>query len=97
MEGTNITVINLEELKLLDRIYTPVIPRHIVKDSFYFYTSFNLANLLAKIDLTNKKVIKKVNTGKMPRITALLPDFKYIFVVNYESETMSVRTRYRNG
>jgi len=48
---------------------------------------------VAKIDPATRKVVDKVYTGAQPRSMAIAPDGKSLYVVNYDSSTMTkVRT-----
>ena len=59
----------------------------------YLYATLNNEGNVAKIDPKTRKVVDKVATGAQPRSMAIAPDGKSLFVVNYDSSTMSkVRT-----
>ncbi|MGB0840249.1 MAG: SPOR domain-containing protein, partial [Chitinophagales bacterium] len=44
---------------------------------------------VAKIDLSTKKVVQKINTGRTPRSMALTDDGQFLYVVNYLANSMS--------
>jgi YVTN family beta-propeller protein len=62
-------------------------------DGLWLYATLNGDGLVAKVDLTTRKVVARVRTGLAPRSMTISPDGGYIYVVNYLSNTMSkVRT-----
>jgi YVTN family beta-propeller protein len=55
--------------------------------------TLNAAGKVAKVDTATGDVVGDVTTGSQPRSAALSPDGTALFVVNYESDTVSrVRT-----
>jgi DNA-binding beta-propeller fold protein YncE len=57
------------------------------------YISLNGEGKLAKLDLFTGKVVARVSTGAAPRSMAISDDGTALYVVNYNSNTMSkVRT-----
>lgn len=65
-------------------------PRHICisPDDQDLYVSINNESKVLKIDLNTHK-IKKIKTGIAPRSMTLSDDGKFLYVVNYQSNTMS--------
>jgi len=60
----------------------------------YVYVSLNAEGRVAKLDLRNGVVRDKVATGNAPRSLALAADGRALYVVNYESGTVTkLRTR----
>jgi len=55
----------------------------------YIYVSLNAEGRVAKLDLHNGVVRAKVATGSAPRSLALAADGKALYVVNYESGTVT--------
>ena len=52
---------------------------------------------MAKIDLRTDRVVDRVSTGEAPRSMTIAEDGKSLYVVNYESGTMSkIRTSNMN-
>lgn len=96
MGSSDIAVVNLQQpqfaLQWLRNIGNG--PRHLnIDNGNYLYASLNAEGNVAKIDLSTGKVLKKVNTGNAPRSTVLSDDAEFIYVVNYNSNTVSkVRT-----
>ncbi len=71
-------------------------PRHLVIDGAgkYLYVSLNKGGGVVKIDIAQKRVVDRVNTGSQPRTIVLAPDGRSLYVVNYQSQTVAkVRTR----
>ncbi len=63
-------------------------PRHIIYHDTILYVSLNKENKILKWNLTTNEK-QKLNVGSKPRSTALTKDGKYLYVVNYGSNTMS--------
>jgi len=62
-------------------------------DGQFLYVTCNSSGYVAKIDLEHPegpKVVATVATGTQPRSSALASDGLHLYVVNYESNTMSV-------
>jgi YVTN family beta-propeller protein len=60
----------------------------------YLYATLNGEGHVAKIDLRSDHVVDKVATGQQPRSMAMATDGRTLYVVNYDSNTMTaVRTR----
>ncbi len=69
-------------------------PRHICIEDSTLYISLNRSKKVVKMNAYTGEVIKKKGTGKAPRSMVLSPDGRYLYVVNYFSNTMSkYRTR----
>ncbi len=71
-------------------------PRHLVIDRSgrYLYASLNKGGGVVKIDIAQRRVVDRTNTGSNPRTIVLAPDGRSLYVVNYESQTVTkVRTR----
>ncbi len=70
-------------------------PRHVVisPDNQILNVTLNGEGTVIKIDLATGEVVDRVRTGTAPRSMAVADDGHTIYVVNYESDTMSqVRT-----
>ena len=55
----------------------------------YLYVTLNADGQVAKVDLTNDQVVAKVATGSDPRSMAISADGLSLYVVNYNSNTIS--------
>ena len=94
MGGNRIHVINLDDFSLS---YIPIgsNPRAIVlsPDNSTMYVTMNLSGKVASWNLLDNKPGKTVKTGKAARSLAISNDGSALFVVNFESDTVSkVRT-----
>jgi YVTN family beta-propeller protein len=94
MGGNRIHVINLDDFSLS---YIPIgsNPRAIVlsPDNSTMYVTMNLSGKVASWNLLDNKPGKTVKTGKAARSLAISSDGSALFVVNFESDTVSkVRT-----
>jgi hypothetical protein len=94
MGGNRIHRINLTNFEIT---YIPIgsNPRAIVlsPDDKTLYVTMNIAGKVQAWDLENKKSLGLVNTGKAARSLAISADGSALFVVNFESDTVSkVRT-----
>jgi YVTN family beta-propeller protein len=94
MGGNRIHVINLEDFTVT---YIPIgsNPRAIVlsPDNSMLYVTMNLSGRVASWDLVANKAGKTVKTGKAARSLAISSDGSALFVVNFDSDTISkVRT-----
>ena len=94
MGGNRIHVINLEDFSVS---YIPIgsNPRAIVlsPDNSMLYVTMNLSGRVASWDLVENKAGKSVKTGKAARSLAISSDGSSLFVVNFDSDTISkVRT-----
>ena len=94
MGGSRIHVINLEDFSVT---YIPIgsNPRAIVlsPDNTKMYVTMNQSGKVASWDLMANAPGKSVKTGEAARSLAISSDGSTMFVVNYESDTMSkVRT-----
>jgi len=94
MGGNRIHVINLEDFSVS---YIPIgsNPRAIVlsPDNSMLYVTMNLSGRVASWDLVANKAGKNVKTGKAARSLAISSDGSSLFVVNFDSDTISkVRT-----
>jgi YVTN family beta-propeller protein len=94
MGGNRIHVINLEDFSVS---YIPIgsNPRAIVlsPDNSMLYVTMNLSGRVASWDLVANKAGKSVKTGNAARSLAISSDGSSLFVVNFNSDTISkVRT-----
>jgi YVTN family beta-propeller protein len=94
MGGSRIHVINLEDFSVS---YIPIgsNPRAIVlsPDNTKLYVTMNLSGRVASWDLVANKASKTVKTGNAARSLAISADGSSLFVVNFNSDTVSkVRT-----
>jgi DNA-binding beta-propeller fold protein YncE len=66
-------------------------PRAIVIDPAgrYLFVSLNAEGRVAKVNLKSRRVLAKVATGNAPRSLALAADGRSLYVVNYESGTIT--------
>ncbi len=66
-------------------------PRHICIDDKggFLYVSLNKESAIAKVSLYTKKTVKKMWSGLTPRSMVLSTDKKSLYVVNYNSSTVS--------
>jgi DNA-binding beta-propeller fold protein YncE len=66
-------------------------PRAIVIDPAgrYLFVSLNAEGRVGKVDLESRRVLAKVATGSAPRSLALAADGRSLYVVNYESGTIT--------
>jgi YVTN family beta-propeller protein len=67
-------------------------PRDIVitKDGKYAYFSCFGDGIMRKLDLANDEVINKIKIGSEPRSVCMTRNNRYVFVVNYESESVDL-------
>lgn len=90
MGGNRIHVINLEDFSVS---YIPIgsNPRAIVlsPDEKMLYVTMNLSGRVASWDLTNNVAGKSAKTGAKARSLAVSTNGSTLFVVNFESDTMS--------
>ena len=109
MGSTDIAVINLSALlstkdtpSTLDtsvRTYirgVGISPRHLVlsPDDETLYVTLSGEDSVVAVDLNSGQVIRRVQTGRAPRSMDISTDGTALYVVNYESHTMSkIRTR----
>ena len=94
MGGSRIHAINLEDFSIT---YIPIgsNPRAIVlsPDNTKLYATMNLSGKVVAWDLVSNKSLGAVKTGKAARSLAISNDGTALFVVNFESDTISkVRT-----
>jgi YVTN family beta-propeller protein len=94
MGGNRIHVINLEDFSVS---YIPIgsNPRAIVlsPDNSTMYVTMNLSGKVASWNIVDNKAGTTVKTGKAARSLAISNDGSALFVVNFESDTVSkVRT-----
>jgi DNA-binding beta-propeller fold protein YncE len=66
-------------------------PRAVVIDPSgrYLFVSLNAEGRVAKVDLRSRTVLAKVATGSAPRSLALAADGRSLYVVNYQSGTIT--------
>ena len=90
MGGTRIHVINLDTFK---QIYIPIgsNPRAIVlsPDNSKLYATLNASGKVMSWNLNSNKAGKAIKTGKTARSLAISTDGSALFVVNFESDTVS--------
>jgi YVTN family beta-propeller protein len=55
----------------------------------FLYVTLNGEGKVAKVDLRTGQVVAKVSTGSAPRSMTIAPDGRSLYVVNYESNTVS--------
>jgi YVTN family beta-propeller protein len=55
----------------------------------FLYATLNGDGKVAKIELDTRTVMARVATGRAPRSMTISPDGRYLYVVNYMSNTMS--------
>ena len=108
MGSTDIAVINLSALLSIEdtpsawthpvRTYirgVGVSPRHLVlsPDDETLYVTLSGEDAVVAVDLDSGQVIQRVHTGHAPRSMDISTDGTALYVVNYESDTMSkIRT-----
>ncbi|MDE0189487.1 MAG: YncE family protein [bacterium] len=108
MGSTDIAVINLSALLSMEdtpsaldtsvRTYirgVGVSPRHLVlsPDDETLYVTLSGEDAVVAVDLDSGQVIQRVHTGHAPRSMDISTDGTALYVVNYESDTMSkIRT-----
>jgi DNA-binding beta-propeller fold protein YncE len=90
MGGGELVRINLRTWATL-RIPVGAGPRAIVVDPSgrYLFVSLNAEGRVGKVDLRTGKVLAKVATGSAPRSLALAADGRSLYVVNYDSWTIT--------
>ena len=109
MGSTDIALINLSALLSIEdtpsaldtsvRTYlrnVGVSPRHLVlsPDDETLYVTLSGEDAVVAVDLNSGQVIRRVRTGHAPRSMDISTDGTALYVVNYESHTMSkIRTR----
>ena len=73
-----------------------ITPRHLAlsPDDKTLYVTLNREHAVVAVDLDSGQVIRRVRTGRAPRSMDISSDGTALYVVNYESNTMSkIRTR----
>lgn len=73
-----------------------ITPRHLVlsPDDKTLYVTLNRDHAVVAVDLDSGQVIRRTQTGRAPRSMDISSDGTALYVVNYESHTMSkIRTR----
>jgi DNA-binding beta-propeller fold protein YncE len=55
----------------------------------FLYVTLNGEDNVAKVDLTDGTIVAKVHTGSRPRSMAIASDGRSLYVVNYESATLT--------
>lgn len=87
---SKINVLALEEEKVIKDVGYK--PRDIVitKDGRFAYFSCFGDGVLRKLDLSTDEVVNKIKIGSEPRSVCITRNNRYIFVVNYESESVDL-------
>jgi DNA-binding beta-propeller fold protein YncE len=90
MGGGGLVRINLRTWRTLG-IPVGAGPRAIVIDPAgrYLFVSLNAEGRVGKVDLESRRVLAKAATGRAPRSLALAADGRSLYVVNYESGTIT--------
>lgn len=90
MGSSDIAKVDLATFTLSNQ-YVGLNPRHLVMNpaGHYLYITLNGPGKVVKFDLRTNRVVTSVATGKDPRSMAIAPDGKSLYVVNYESNTVT--------
>ena len=90
MGSRDIAVVNLKDFSVSWLENVGLSPRHLVLDNNneYLYASLNGDGNVARIHLETKDIVK-INTGNAPRSMTLSKTGKYLYVVNYKSNSIS--------
>jgi len=66
-------------------------PRHVVLDPTgrFLFATLNYAGEVVSIDVTTRQVVARTRTGQSPRSMAISADGLSLYVVNYDSNTIS--------
>ena len=92
--GSNVLAqVNLATHKVVRQISVGSNVRHVVIDPIdgrYLYASLNASGVVVKLDRISGRIISRVHTGAGCRTVAISGDGTAIFVVNYDSNTMTM-------
>jgi YVTN family beta-propeller protein len=92
--GSNVLAqVNLATHKVARQIAVGSNVRHVVIDPIngrYLYASLNASGVVVKVDRISGRVMNRIHTGAGCRTVAISGDGTAIFVVNYDSNTMTM-------
>ncbi len=88
----SITIIDREELKVVDRIEVGKTPTDIAygNNEEYLFVSDIELNMVHVVDFKTKKVVEKLNTGKMPLCVQVDNLNKYLLTTNIQDNTLTI-------
>jgi YVTN family beta-propeller protein len=92
MGSDDITKVNLLTMKIEGSFVVGDSPRHLVMSPSgrYLYASLNAPGEVVKIDLAlDDKVVATAQTGEQARSLAIAADGRSLYVVNYDSDTIT--------
>ena len=93
MGSTILAQINLNTMRVVHQIYVGSNVRHVVIDPIngqYLYVSLNASGVVEKINRATGHIMARVHTGSECRTLAISTDGTALFVVNYNSNTMTM-------
>jgi YVTN family beta-propeller protein len=93
MGSSVVAVVDLQAMKVVGHIYSGINVRHVVIDprgGAYLYASLNAPGDVVKINRASGRVVATVHTGAGCRSLAISTDGTALFVVNYDSNTMTM-------
>jgi YVTN family beta-propeller protein len=93
MGGTVLAQLNLATHKVVRQIYVGPNVRHVVIDPIdgrFLYVSLNASGVVEKINRATGQIMGRVHTGSGCRTLAISTDGTALFVVNYDSNSMTM-------
>jgi YVTN family beta-propeller protein len=90
MGSSHLVRVDLERWKTSTITVGPS-PRAVVtgRSGRYLYVSLNGGGRVVKVDRRRRRVVASASTGSQPRSLAIAPERRVLYVVNYESGTIS--------
>ena len=93
MGSSVLDILNLNTMKVVGQISVGSNVRHVVispTDNRLLYVSLNASGVVEKVNRITRQVIGRVHTGSGCRTLAISADGTALFVVNYDSNTMTM-------
>ena len=93
MGSSVLDILNLHTMKVVGQIPVGSNVRHVVMspvDNRLLYVSLNASGVVEKVNRLTHKVVGRVHTGSGCRTLAISADGTALFVVNYDSNTMTM-------
>lgn len=93
MGSSVLDIVNLSTMKVVGQISVGSNVRHVVMsptDNRLLYVSLNASGVVEKVNRLTRQVIGRVHTGSGCRTLAISADGTALFVVNYDSNTMTM-------
>ena len=93
MGSSVLDIVNLNTMKVVGQIPVGSNVRHVVMsptDDRLLYVSLNASGVVEKVNRVTRKVVGRVHTGSGCRTLAISADGTALFVVNYDSNSMTM-------